>query len=1174
MRRVRLSTQWSRQDGTVEAPLTGLDSTFGISGGDHTDPGHAADLPPGTDVGGYRIVRLLGRGGMGLVYEALQDSPQRSVALKMFREGRLPESAARRFRHEAGLLARLRHPGIAHVYGTGVADPGGSPYLAMELVPDALPITAFAAARSLALRRRVELMVAACDATAHAHGRGVIHRDLKPGNLLVDDEGHVKVIDFGIAWLVDDGADAARDVTRSFAHAGTPQYMSPEQAAGELSRVGPASDIYSLGATLYHLLTGHPAFHQTSVDAMLEAVRKADFQPPRARLPAVPRGLDAICRRAMAPAPAERYASARALGEDLERWLADEPVSAFREPWSGRLGRFARRHRTTVWTTGLTAGVALVLIATVAIAAAVWVDGARREAVRQRLLAELRERQARAAQLLAEQEARAAQEARRSMEVQERRARAATDFLVGVFATNDPLGLRGTGLRKNTDEGRPLEPRELLQRKVERADQELAGEPLLQATLLDALGMAFLGQGDLERAATLVNRAWEARRDRLRDPHPDLLASKASRAALMIVSSQMPEAEALLREVLAAQEADSMANDSRRADTQFLLALALREQYQVDESTRLLRASLAIRDKRLGLNHPDTLLARALLVDSLASQDKQAEAMAEGMKLVSVADPRVASLLVSGLVRYQQLENLRRRRDFEAAAGISDQLRAEVDRVLGPAHPLAIALHFHHAMMWRQQGNRLEADRLTERILGQAPLAMQRLPRMAEVYCRLAESLAERGQRAAAERYFQEAFRTGGAVYVKENAWGLKAGFSHARFRRERGELAAAAAICRETLRLVPARDEQLRRDGEAMLHSILAAGQDWNEARRVSEAQHSHYWARRADNPSAAVHWARLHAACLRELADFPAALALERAAFELSRSVDLGASTPALATFQIESGDLAGGRQRAQQCLARIRAETQAGQADIAGQFLLAPALLRSLELSAEAEAPLLELQTLVETKLGSEDRLAQEVMFTLACSKLAAKDLDATTRDMAMKRVRAAFKLRQSGFGPSDPATLAMAHSLALMLSSRGERDEAEAMLRQALAAWPASVPASDSTRLAAALDLADLLLAQSKFGPAEAWLVETLETLKQAVPVERHKGSWRIAEVRSRLGAALSEQGRFAAAEPLLIDGRATLEAAWWPEHPRVRAAAERIARHQQRKNDDKASTGSR
>lgn len=145
---------------------------------------------------------------------------------------------------------------------------------------------------------------------------------------------------------------------------------------------------------------------------------------------------------------------------------------------------------------------------------------------------------------------------------------------------------------------------------------------------------------------------------------------------------------------------------------------------------------------------------------------------------------------------------------------------------------------------------------------------------------------------------------------------------------------------------------------------------------------------------------------------------------------------------------------------------------------------------------------------------------------------------------------------------------------MLSSRGERDEAEAMLRETLANGPASVPAGDSTRLAAALDLADLLLAQSKFGPAEAWLVETLETLKMNIPAERHDASWRIAEVRSRLGAALSEQGRFAAAEPLLIDGRATLEAAWWPEHPRVRAAAERIARHQQRKNDDKASKGSR
>jgi tetratricopeptide (TPR) repeat protein len=234
---------------------------------------------------------------------------------------------------------------------------------------------------------------------------------------------------------------------------------------------------------------------------------------------------------------------------------------------------------------------------------------------------------------------------------------------------------------------------------------------------------------------------------------------------------------------------------------------------------------------------------------------------------------------------------------------------------------------------------------------------------------------------------------------------------------------------------------------------------------------------------------------------------------------------------------------------------------------------ALLRTLELSAEADAPLLELLGLVETKLGPEDRLAQEVMFAQASSKLAAKDLDAATRDIAMKSAREAFKRRFGGFGPSDPATLALAHRLALLLSRHGERDEAEAMLRQTLADWPASVSALDPKRFAATLDLADLLLAQSKFAPAEAWLAETLETLQKAIPSELHGSSWRLAEVRSRLGAALSEQGRFAAAEPFLIDSRATLEAAWWPEHPRVRAAADRVARHQQRKADDKASKGS-
>ncbi len=305
---------------------------------------------------------------MGTVYRARQKSLEREVALKLLPLDLLDdEEFLERFEREARLMARLTHPGIARVFEAGISD-AGQPYLAMELVAGE-PITAFA--KPLGMRARLELFRGVCDAVQHAHQRGIIHRDLKPSNILLGEQG-VKVIDFGLARPAEDvGADAA--VWRSQAHAvGTPAYMSPEQAGG--GEVDTRTDVYSLGVLLYELIAGALPFADADLrTATREEIARFIRETPTRRpseildataFPEPPRlrdlrgDLDAICLRAVAKNPAERYASAASLADDIARHLRFEPVSAVEPTVGYRAAKFARRNRGLL---SLTTGVFLAL---------------------------------------------------------------------------------------------------------------------------------------------------------------------------------------------------------------------------------------------------------------------------------------------------------------------------------------------------------------------------------------------------------------------------------------------------------------------------------------------------------------------------------------------------------------------------------------------------------------------------------------------------------------------------------------------------------------------------------------------------------------------------------------------------------------------------------------------
>ena len=364
----------------------------------------------------FRILRPFARGGLGEVFIAKDEELNREVALKEIQAefGAKGEHRSR-FLLEGEITGGLEHPGIVPVYGMGTyAD--GRPYYAMRFIRGESLQTALRTfhdqdmpgrdpqERSLALRELLGRFVDVCQAIAYAHSRGVLHRDLKPANVMLGKFGETLVVDWGLAKPIGqpEGASQAPQAenspdvaaaptfigpgpapmpgaaTSSEAYAsterpitprssngalatqmgqtlGTPAYMSPEQAAGRLDLLTAASDIYSLGATLYHVLTGRPPFADPDLAMLIVQVQLGEFPPARAVKPAVPRALEAVCAKALALKPGDRYPSALDLAKEIERWLADEPVLAYREPARARAGRWLRRHRVIATTAAVAA---------------------------------------------------------------------------------------------------------------------------------------------------------------------------------------------------------------------------------------------------------------------------------------------------------------------------------------------------------------------------------------------------------------------------------------------------------------------------------------------------------------------------------------------------------------------------------------------------------------------------------------------------------------------------------------------------------------------------------------------------------------------------------------------------------------------------------------------------
>lgn len=678
-------------------------------------------------VGPYRIIERIGLGGMGSVYLAERGDGQfnQKVALKLIRPGFDSEEFLKRFHAERQISAQFQHPNIARLLDGGLTDEG-LPYFTMEYV-DGQPIDFYCRDNNLSLRSRLKLFMEVCHAVHYAHQNLVVHRDLKPGNIMVDNTGTVKLLDFGIAKVLDEKETHANlaNLTATGMHVMSPGYASPEQIRFE--NITTASDIYSLGVVLYELLTGSRPYdvsnlsparmEQTICNTIPQRPSKAlekiiqdrnsevrDLKMLRKLSKKLAGDLDNICLKALQKDPSRRYNSAEQFAADLSNYISGHPVSARKDSYAYRAMKFAERNRGAVISASAVLIIITVLVGFYTI----------------RLSAERN---------------RARKEARISDQV--------TQFLTGLFEVSDPA----------VSKGENVTARELLDRGGEKIEKDLAAEPEVQARMMNVLGDVYYTMGLYDQAKYFNARAVEVASARLGTDNPDLARYLESLSWVYDIEDNLDSAEILTRQSLAidlkhfGERSKQAASDYHNlgmvlrhkgefvaAESLYLKALVLKRElygnddqevaYTLNHYARLLyqegkyeksipifREGLAIRKKNFGEDSPETVASMASLAAALKETGKLDEAeelfrqsLTVTRKISGDKHPYNAGLMASlGSVLAEKNENAEAEQLFKKSLSLYKELYPDgYSHMAGPLTALGSLL--------RREGRPKEAE--------------------------------------------------------------------------------------------------------------------------------------------------------------------------------------------------------------------------------------------------------------------------------------------------------------------------------------------------------------------------------------------------------------------------------------------------------------------------------
>lgn len=699
----------------------------------------AAELPPltGTRIGVYRLLRPLGRGGMGTVWlaERADGRFDATYAVKLLNLALLDPVGLERFRREGQLLARLTHPNIARLVDAGVTDTG-VPYLVLEHV-DGVQIDRYCDGARLPPVRRIQLFQQVLAAVAHAHGNLIVHRDLKPSNVLVTTEGAVKLLDFGIARLIEEeGGGSATTLTGSGGHALTPEFAAPEQVSG--GAVTTATDVYALGVLLYVLLSGRHPTAEEGQSAAGHLRDLAEAEPVRlsaAVTDAAARGatadrlrrhyagdLDNILARALKKAPQERYPTVTAFGDDLRRFLAHEPVAARPDSLGYRAGKFLRRHRVPA----VAAALGVLALAGVA----------------------LRERELRA---------RAESEARKALAVEE--------FLISVFDAADPFA-------PPTANPGEVTVRSLLDRGIERIDTAMADQPDVRADLRAALGRVYSDLGLFAQAETQVRRVLSERLARFGPRRAEVAAAMDQLGGILSQVGKHAEADSLLRAALALRRQGLGNRHDATAESLDHLAELRRQENDFAAAESLLREALDIRAGLHGPHHLSVAQTKNNLALILWSKGDYANAEALYREALAI---RVDRLGENHPLTAQTVQNLAQARQQQGHLAEAESLyRRSLDikrKALGDAHPsTTISMSNLGQLLLQHTPKKAEAESLLRGALAlDRQIFGEQHPFVAQDLAQLATVAMRKGDFDEAERLGRQSLAISRALHSGEH---------------------------------------------------------------------------------------------------------------------------------------------------------------------------------------------------------------------------------------------------------------------------------------------------------------------------------------------------------------------------------------------------------------------